>query len=87
MRLKVILRDWGSNGLAVSSWSRIPKVRGSTHPLGTLGNVSEYLFLGSTQALTRSSKSALAVRRGALAGLHGYVWLHKLREHVKSRYT
>ena len=29
------------DGLAVSSLSRIPKVRGSTPPLGTLGNVSE----------------------------------------------
>ena len=38
-------------GCSVSSLSRIPKVRGSTPPLVTLGNVSENLFLGSTQAL------------------------------------
>ena len=41
---------WGSDGLAVRSLSRIPKVRGSNPSLGTLGNVSENQFPGSTQA-------------------------------------
>ena len=41
----------GSGGLEVASLSCKPRVRGSTPPLGTLGNVSENLFLGSTQAL------------------------------------
>ena len=30
------------------------------------------------------SESAFAVRRGALAGLLGYIWLHKFLEHVMS---
>ena len=41
----------GSGGLEVASLSRKPRVGGSIPPLGTLGNVLENLFLGSTQAL------------------------------------
>ena len=38
-------------GPVVASSSRYPRVRGSIPPLGTLGNVSENQFLGSTQAM------------------------------------
>ena len=68
---------------------RNPKVRGSTPPLGTLGNcvwkplprVDPSLVRKYGQMTRRSLKSAFAVRRCALAGLHRYgVWLHKLLE-------
>ena len=48
---QLVDRLTGSGGLEVASLSREPRFRGSTPPLGTLGNVSENLFLGSTQAL------------------------------------
>ena len=44
------LHQW-ERGPVVASSSLYPNVRGSIPPLGSLGNVSENQFLGSTQAL------------------------------------